>query len=151
MTNSSEIMIRFRHFWCNLSFSDPNQQYYGQQPGFNPGYPPQGGPGYPPQGGPGYPPQGFGAPGGYPPQPGFPQPGFQQPGFGGMPATVPFHLPPPQTNDSEDGGMKGFEFNDESIRKAFIRKVYSILMVSISDKSHNRTLWDYGEALQKPN
>uniref|UniRef100_A0A336LQ22 CSON000213 protein n=1 Tax=Culicoides sonorensis TaxID=179676 RepID=A0A336LQ22_CULSO len=89
---------------------DPNQQqYYGQQPGFNPGYPPQG----------------FGG------QPGFPQPGFQQPGFGGMPATVPFHMPPPPMNTSDDGGVKGFEFDDQSIRKAFIRKVYSILMCQL--------------------
>jgi hypothetical protein len=32
--------------------------------------------------------------------------------------------------DPEDPEAKGFEFNDESIRKAFIRKVYSILTVS---------------------
>lgn len=106
-----------------LFVTDPNQQFYGQQPGFNPGYPPQGAP---------YPPQGFphGQPGYPPQQPGFPQPGFQQPGFNGMPATIPFHMPPPQTVGSDDGGLKGFEFNDESIRRAFIRKVYSILMVS---------------------
>lgn len=110
-----------------IFFADPNQQFYGQQPGFNPGYPPQGAPGYPPQG---FPQGGF-PQAGYPPQqPGFPQPGFQQPGFGGMPATIPIHMPPPTNYSDDDGGMKGFEFNDDSIRRAFIRKVYSILMVS---------------------
>lgn len=102
-------------------FTDPNQtQYYGQQ-GYNspsPGF-------YPAQGG-------------YQPSQGFPQPGFQQPqgipqtGFSGypqgMPATVPFHMPiPPQQGGDET--IKGFQFSDETIRKAFIRKVYSILMV----------------------
>ncbi|XP_063697195.1 protein lifeguard 1-like isoform X1 [Culicoides brevitarsis] len=128
-------------------YQDPNQQYYGQQPG----YPPQQ-PGYPPQGfpqGPGYPPQGF-PQGGYPPggQPGFPQPGFQQPGFPNMPAGMGFRPQMPPVGDDE--GMKGFEFNDESIRKAFIRKVYSILMCQllltlgfiVTFKYHDKTnLW----------
>lgn len=51
-------------------------------------------------------------------------------------------MPPPQPDnnygannganyDPEDPeGVKGFDFTDESIRKAFIRKVYSILCVS---------------------
>ena len=34
--------------------------------------------------------------------------------------------------DPEDPGAKGFEFSDESIRKAFIKKVYSILSVQLS-------------------
>lgn len=34
--------------------------------------------------------------------------------------------------ESGDGEAKGFEFSDESIRKGFIRKVYSILMVQLS-------------------
>lgn len=111
---------------------DPNQQYYGGQPGyppagFNAGYPPQQ-PGYPPQQ-PGYPPQ----------QPGYPQPGggypqgYPQPG---MPQGIPYgHVPPQQPGygsyvDPEDPeDVKGFGFTDESIRKGFIRKVYSILMV----------------------
>lgn len=116
---------------------DPNNQYYGgyppQQPGFNQGgYPSQP---YPPQQGyPGYPPpQGYAA---YPPQPGFaPQPGFQnypQPdqGYGGQPA-----MPPGGSYgayDPEDGSAKGFDFSDQSIRKGFIRKVYSILTVQLS-------------------
>lgn len=111
------------------SYLDPNQQYYGGQPGypppagFNAGYPPQQ-PGYPPQQ-PGYPPQA----GGYP-QPGYPQPG--------MPQGIPYgHVPPQQPGygsyvDPEDPeDVKGFGFTDESIRKGFIRKVYSILMVKI--------------------
>lgn len=32
--------------------------------------------------------------------------------------------------DPEDPGAKGFEFTEQSIRKAFIRKVFSILSVS---------------------
>lgn len=40
---------------------------------------------------------------------------------------------PTAYQDPEDPEAKGFEFNDESIRKAFIRKVYSILTVSICD------------------
>lgn len=32
----------------------------------------------------------------------------------------------------EDGDVKGFDFNDQSIRKGFIRKVYSILMCQLS-------------------
>ena len=32
--------------------------------------------------------------------------------------------------DPEDPDAKGFEFNEQSIRKAFIRKVFSILTVS---------------------
>lgn len=50
---------------------------------------------------------------GYPPQSG---PGFVQ---------------PPQPNyGGDDPSVKGFEFNDASIRRAFIRKVYAILGVS---------------------
>lgn len=78
--------------------------------------------------------------GGYPQpgfqQPGYPQPGYPQPGFGGVPGAVPFpHMPPQQDmygggGYAGDDSAKGFEFTDESVRKAFIRKVYSILMVS---------------------
>ena len=55
-----------------------------------------------------------------------------------MPQGVPYgHVPPqnPGGNgsyiDPEDptGDVKGFGFTDETIRKGFIRKVYSILMV----------------------
>uniref|UniRef100_U5EY08 Putative n-methyl-d-aspartate receptor-associated protein n=1 Tax=Corethrella appendiculata TaxID=1370023 RepID=U5EY08_9DIPT len=124
--------------------------YYQGEPGYPPqggGYPPQGGPGYPPQGpgypqqGPGYPPQGPG----YPPQPGFnpgypPQPGFNAgyPQPGGMPPySVPGQDPVgyaggPSYDPEDPGSVKGFDFTEESIRKAFIRKVYSILTVQLS-------------------
>lgn len=113
--------LNFRVFACNL---DPNQQYYGGQPhpqaGFAPGYPPQAG--YPPQ-------PGFQQPG-YPPQPGFQQPGYgpqppygQQGGFdyGGHTQSGPYG-----GDDPKDGSL----FEDASIRRGFIRKVYAILMVS---------------------
>ncbi|KPJ10125.1 Glutamate [NMDA] receptor-associated protein 1 [Papilio machaon] len=86
------------------------------------GYPqggyPQGG--YP-QGG--YPPPGGYPPGGYPPQTGYPaQPGFQ-PGYGGAGFGEPAGYPGPgQGSLGEDGDVKGFDFNEQSIRKAFIRK-----------------------------
>lgn len=38
----------------------------------------------------------------------------------------------PSYVDPEDLGAKGFEFSDESIRKAFIKKVYSILTIQLS-------------------
>ncbi|XP_047993152.1 protein lifeguard 1-like isoform X1 [Leguminivora glycinivorella] len=38
---------------------------------------------------------------------------------------------PPGTMDMEDGEAKGFEFNDKSIRRGFIRKVYAILMCQL--------------------
>uniref|UniRef100_A0A1L8DK42 Putative n-methyl-d-aspartate receptor glutamate-binding subunit n=1 Tax=Nyssomyia neivai TaxID=330878 RepID=A0A1L8DK42_9DIPT len=125
--------------------NDPNQQYYGgqpgypPQPGFNAGYPPpqQGGynPGYPPPTGypqPGYAQPGYPPSGGYPPQPGFANP--MPPAQG-----APYGYVPPQnpgggygsTEDPEDPEVKGFGFTDESIRKGFIRKVYSILMAQL--------------------
>lgn len=114
-------------------FVEPYQGYPSQ-----PGYPSpqQGKDGYPPQG---YPPQG------YPPNVGFVNPGYpsgqpQPSGFVPLvhPANNPYgHMPniPPQHPgafiDPEDlSEVKGFDFNDESIRKGFIRKVYSILSVS---------------------
>ncbi|XP_053666177.1 protein lifeguard 1-like [Anopheles marshallii] len=127
-------------------YQDPNQAYYGgqypQQPGYNPNYPPQQ-PGYPPQqpgypsGGymPGYPPQQPGYPPqqpGYPPQqPGYPQPGYSpQPGFVQPPPAMPGAYG--AAYDPETGSVKGFEFNDQSIRRGFIRKVYSILTAQLA-------------------
>ncbi|XP_037043393.1 protein lifeguard 1-like isoform X3 [Bradysia coprophila] len=121
--------------------NNPNQGYGGQ-----PGYPPSGypQPGYP-QGG--YPQGGFPPQQGYPPQPGYPQPGypdsgypqpgFQQPGYpqpGGFqqPGFVPTVPHAGPVYDPEDPEVKGFDFTDQSIRKAFIRKVYSILMVQLA-------------------
>ncbi|XP_014679534.1 PREDICTED: protein lifeguard 2-like [Priapulus caudatus] len=113
------------------------------------GYPPQGG-GYPAQGG-GYPPQGGGYPaqrGGYPAQGGghAPQGGGHAPQGGG-------HAPqgggyPPQGGQPHYGGYTepgapsagvsvpagaefGDSFSDKAIRRAFIRKVYLILMVQL--------------------
>lgn len=100
------------------------------------GYPP--GPGGYPQGGypqGGYPqggyPQGGYPPGGYPqggypppPQPGFQPAGYGAPGYGD--ATYS-----PNVGVGEDGEVKGFDFTEQSIRKAFIRKVYAILMCQL--------------------
>ncbi|CAH0730018.1 unnamed protein product, partial [Brenthis ino] len=103
------------------------------------GYPPQGGypqGGYPqgaypaggyPQGG--YPqggyPQGGYPQGGYPPPP---QPGFQPTGYGGYGEPV---FTGPGGSLGEDSDVKGFDFNEQSIRKSFIRKVYGILMCQL--------------------
>lgn len=116
---------------------DPYQGYASQ-----PGYPPQQygkdqPPAYPSQGYPaqGYPPQG--------PNVGFVNPGYppaQPSGFVPLvpPANNPYGNPPnipPQHPgayvDPEDlTEVKGFDFSDASIRRGFIRKVYSILSVS---------------------
>jgi len=119
--------------------NDPYQGY-AQQPGYPPqGYPPQG---YPPQqyGKDGYPPQS------YPPNVGFVNPSYpsgqpQPSGFvplvppagnpyGGAPNIPPQH--PGAYVDPEDlSQMKGFDFSEESIRRGFIRKVYSILSIQL--------------------
>lgn len=115
-----------------MFFTDPNQQYYGG------GYP-QGG--YPPPGG--YPQGGYPQPGGYPqggypPTGGYPQGGYPPPGApegyppGGFVPNQPGFVPPPQ-NDyggyEDPEAPKNFSFDDQSVRKGFIRKVYIILMV----------------------
>uniref|UniRef100_A0AAR5PNN6 Uncharacterized protein n=1 Tax=Dendroctonus ponderosae TaxID=77166 RepID=A0AAR5PNN6_DENPD len=95
-------------------YAGQQQPGYGPQPGV---YPP------PPQG---YPQGGYPQPGGYPsaPQPGFQPPPYGDPygganqGYGGY--------------DAEDPEVKGFDFSDQSIRRGFIRKVYSILMVQLA-------------------
>lgn len=123
------------YFWYNTKLifpwhfiADPNQQqqFYGGQPGYGPG-PGQPQPGYP--GGGGYPPGGGYPGGGYPPQqPGYPpqQPGYPPQGMGGL---DPGYGGPAYAGDANPEA-KGFEFNDESIRRGFIRKVYAILMVN---------------------
>ncbi|XP_050300696.1 protein lifeguard 1 isoform X2 [Anthonomus grandis grandis] len=110
-----------------MSYNYNQTPYPGQQqPGYNPGYPPPPQAGYPqggyPQGG--YPPGGY-PQGGYapPPQPGFQPPPYSDPyggqqGYGGY--------------NPEDPEIKGFDFSDQSIRRGFIRKVYSILMVQLA-------------------
>lgn len=60
----------------------------------------------------------------YPPQPGFAPYGYAS-----------TNLPPPDMHvpnnvHDTDPMVKGFEFNTETIRRGFIRKVYSILSVS---------------------
>lgn len=125
---------RLKKAFIFFKFSDPYQGYASQQPG----YPPQqyGKDGYPAQG---YPSQG------YPPNVGFVNPGYpsaqpQPSGFVPLvpPANNPYANPPhisPQHPgayvDPEDlTEMKGFDFSEETIRRGFIRKVYSILSVS---------------------
>lgn len=115
--------------------SDPYQGYPPQQQGKD-GYP------YPSQG---YPPQGYPSSQGYPPSVGFVNPGYpsgpqQSSGFSPLvpPPNNPYgHSPniPPQHPggyiDPEDlTEIKGFDFSEETIRRGFIRKVYSILSVS---------------------
>lgn len=73
------------------------------------------------------------------PQPG--QQGFnpsQQQAYYPPPQQQPVYNPPqqqfnmqqPPYADPEDPEAKGFEFNDQSIRKGFIKKVFAILTVS---------------------
>lgn len=99
----------------------PGGYYQGQ------GYPPPN-PGYPPPN-PGYPQQNFG----YPQPNPYPEPGFAPPT--GPPPVYPTH---PNMNDISpideqhmNANMKRFLFNDASIRRGFIRKVYSILMCQL--------------------
>lgn len=132
--------------WNNSPYPppDPNQGYYGgQQQGG--GYPPPTAPyGGPPPGA--YPPPNMGPAAGYGFQGGMPPPNMGgYPGAAGPMPGAGFHMPPPTTGyvqqpdmygtsfgNEEAGDVKGFEFNDQSIRRGFIRKVYSILMVQLS-------------------
>ncbi|KAM8712400.1 hypothetical protein ACLKA7_012852 [Drosophila subpalustris] len=112
---------------------DPNQQYnYGG------GYPPQGG-GYPPHGGygggppqGGYPPYGQGGGQPYPPGPYGQDPYGQGPPPGHYAPQPGFVQPPAPAGygayDDPEGQPKNFSFDDQSIRRGFIRKVYMILM-----------------------
>lgn len=113
---------------------DPNQAYYAGQPG----YPPQPG-AYPPPGGhPTAPPSGYpgAAPAGYPPGPapaGYPPgPGFQPPPYAPNDPYSAGSYGGANYSGEEDPEVKGFDFNDASIRRGFIRKVYSILCVQLS-------------------
>uniref|UniRef100_A0A8D8TVA0 Protein lifeguard 1 n=1 Tax=Cacopsylla melanoneura TaxID=428564 RepID=A0A8D8TVA0_9HEMI len=103
----------------------PGYSPYGQappEPGFYPGvHPSAPPPGYPPQGG-GYPQPGYPQPG-YPPAAGYPAPGYPPPNQGPNMSGY---------GDIESGGGGGaFDFSEKTIRLAFIRKVYSILMIQI--------------------
>ncbi|XP_011882511.1 PREDICTED: protein lifeguard 1-like [Vollenhovia emeryi] len=111
----------------------PGQQ--GPYPQQNPGYPPpQEGYPYPPQA-PGYPPP---YSGGNPPGPGFVPPPYAHappppvgPDFGGVPSGQPGMYGSSYGEDPMQDEIKGFEFNDKTIRNGFIRKVYSILMCQL--------------------
>lgn len=61
----------------------------------------------------------------------YPQAGFAPYGYAStnMPPQD-MHVPTNAANDT-DPIVKGFEFSTESIRRGFIRKVYSILSVSL--------------------
>ncbi|CAH2039301.1 unnamed protein product, partial [Iphiclides podalirius] len=128
--------------------------YQAAQGGYPPGGYPQGG--YPqggyPQGG--YPPGAY-PPGGYPqggfPQGGYPPGGYPPPqaGYGvagyGEPAGYPA---PGQGSLGEDADVKGFDFNEQSIRKAFVRKVYAILMCQLLVTMAFITLFAYHRPMQ---
>ncbi|CAK1585919.1 unnamed protein product [Parnassius mnemosyne] len=118
--------------WQNSGVYPGDQSAQGGYPqgGYPQGGYPQGG--YP-QGG--YPQGGY-PPGAYP-QAGYPQAGYPapqpgvQPGYGagfGEPAGYPA---PGPGSLGEDADVKGFDFTEQSIRKAFVRKVYSILMAQL--------------------
>ncbi|XP_044020469.1 protein lifeguard 1-like isoform X2 [Aphidius gifuensis] len=103
--------------------SPPNAGYPGGYP-----YPPQN-PGYPPPGGnfnQSYP----------PPGPGFVPPGGGNFGQGPLPPQ-PGVIPPSgmygssYAEDPNRDEVKGFDFNEKSIRLGFIRKVYSLLMCQL--------------------
>lgn len=76
---------------------------------------------------------------GYVPQPGFaPQSGYApQPAYPPQSDSAPYgsvyanDMPPPNQHlpNDQEPIVKGFEFSDTSIRRGFIRKVYSILSV----------------------
>jgi len=112
----------------------PGQQGSYPYPQQNPGYPPQ--EGYPyPQQAPGYPPP---YSGGNPPGPGFIPPPYGEapppvgPEFGGVPpSSQPGMYGSGYGEDPMQDEVKGFEFNEKTIRNGFIRKVYSILMCQL--------------------
>lgn len=67
-------------------------------------------------------------PSSYPTQAAFPpQPGFAP--YGSSSSSVHDPYMPNATTTDTDPMVKGFEFSTESIRRGFIRKVYSILSV----------------------
>ncbi|KFB43277.1 AGAP005528-PB-like protein [Anopheles sinensis] len=73
------------------------------------------------------------------------QPGYNV-GFAPQPAVAPgFHpsafAPSPEAAgyvpyDAESATVKGFDFSDQSIRRGFIKKVYSILTVRTAGSMH---------------
>jgi len=100
-----------------------------QQPGYGAFQPPPSAPypgGYPPPQG-GYPPQQQG----FPQQGGYPPPGFYPQGGAGaapyVPPTARGYTDPEMKRDD----LSEFTFSDKTIRRAFIRKVYAILMAQL--------------------
>lgn len=82
--------------------------------------------GYPPYPQPGYPQAG------YPPQPGYPQQGFPGAGPQFAPQFVTPH--PDMFGGDQEAGYDNFSsgnFDDQTVRRGFIKKVYSILMCQI--------------------
>jgi len=66
--------------------------------------------------------------------PGYQYPYGQGPGSSAPPPPAGFRFQDPEANKYEPfstGGDYGFEFNEQGIRRGFIRKVYSILMCQI--------------------
>ncbi|XP_049299789.1 protein lifeguard 1-like [Anopheles funestus] len=64
---------------------------------------------------------------GFAPQPGM-QPGMHPSAFASSAGTPDGYTP----YDAESASVKGFDFNDQSIRRGFIKKVYSILTLQLS-------------------
>lgn len=101
------MLIFWSYFTKTFKTAGPNQQFYGQQP-------------YPPP-----PPTGFNQ--GYNPA---------------YPHQVPSQQPIDPSNNMYSGyrdpedDAKNFDFNDESVRRGFIKKVYSLLCVSFQLKLH---------------
>ncbi|XP_066603582.1 protein lifeguard 1 [Prorops nasuta] len=96
----------------------PGQQGYPQYPQQNPGYPPQ--PGYPPP-----------YAGGLPPGPGFVPPPGPPPYGQGVPHPPPTMYNSTHVEDPMNEDIKGFEFDNRTIRHGFIKKVYSILLCQL--------------------
>ncbi|XP_029672067.1 protein lifeguard 1 isoform X2 [Formica exsecta] len=133
----------------------PGQQGPHPYPQQNPGYPPpQEGYPYPPQN-PGYPPpySGGNPPGpGFIPPPGAPPYGEAPPigsGFGGIPPVQSGMYGSSYGEDPLQDEIKGFEFNDKTIRNGFIRKVYSILMCQLLITFGMITLFLYHKPTQQ--
>ncbi|CAG7825552.1 unnamed protein product [Allacma fusca] len=120
---------------------DPSKQYPQQPypPGQYPAYPQAPGSAYPNAGYPnaGYPNAGY-------PNAGFANAGFPNAGFGGyppgpqpnmmgfqMPMRPDVHIEQPKNDNVEGGGYGVADFTEKAIRRGFIRKVYSILMIQL--------------------
>lgn len=130
----------------------PGAGYYQGQQGYP--YPPQQNPGFPPAQG-GYPPPQAGYPPPYasqdPPGPGFvPPPGVPPYGQAPPPGFVPPQPGMYGTEYTEEAGeVKGFSFDNKTIRNGFIRKVYTILMLQLLITLSMISLFLYHEGTKK--